>query len=192
MLICITGIDGCGKSIQIKFLKDYLEKKGYNVAISKAYGEAEKELFSLYIENLHQTAILFLFEAMHAQQCILAKQELARGKIVIADRWDESYLVYHSHYGVLKDKPKLRAAITKLSFQGIVPDITFLLKVSYEAAQKRCEARGLDYFDKKPKEYHETMQKGYINLIKKRGGIIINGEQSIKLIHQEIISHLPL
>lgn len=186
MIICITGIDCCGKGTQIPLLAEFLQRKKYDVFISKAYGSAEKECFSPFMEYWHPVSIMFLFQAIHTQQRVKARKAENQGKIVVADRWDESYLAYHSNYGILKDTHELRKDLNKLSFSNIVPDITFLLKVSITTAKQRCKHRGEDFFDQLPWKYHETMQKAYLKIAKDRNWIVLDGEKPPKEIHKKI------
>lgn len=192
MLISFTGIDGCGKGTQIELLTEHLEDMGEDVAVSKAYGDREKELFSIFMRKWDQKAILFLFQAFHVKQCKKAKRNLEKGKMVVADRWDESYLAYHSTHGILSEDPELREQLNKIAFEGIVPDETFLIDVSIETARERMSARGSDFFDELPDPYHLTMREQYKKIVREREGHIIDGEQSIEEIHNEIIKHLSL
>lgn len=192
MLICITGIDGCGKGVQVSLLEKYLTSQDQSVFVSKAYGTGEKEIFSTFLEYWDPLAILFLFQALHVEQRIRAERALLEGKLVIADRWDESYLAYHSNYGALSTDAELREKLNQMAFGGIVPNITFLLKVSIQKAKERCRLRGEDFFDRASLEYHETMQNGYLALAEKRGWTVLDGEMSIRDIHQKILSRMNL
>ncbi len=191
MIICLTGIDGCGKGTQVDLLMKYLRSKNCPVFSSKAYGQAEQEYFAALLDYWDPVAILFLFQALHVQQRIETTRAIARGEIVIADRWDESYLVYHSNYGLLASDPELCHRLNKIAFDNIRPDITFLLQISIEEAKKRCLIRGEDFFDRLSREYHETMLKGYLKLAEERGWIIIDAEQPTLQIHKQILSLLP-
>ncbi len=190
MIICITGIDGCGKGTQINLLANFLRKKNYDVFISKAYGEKEKKLLSSFIESLHPISMMFLFQALHTQQRINTEKALEKNKIIIADRWDESYLAYHSNYGILKDNPQLREELNRIAFNNIIPDVTFLLRLSVSVARSRCQIRGADFFDRLSSEYHKTMQNAYLKIAKERHWIILNGAKPELTIHKEIIRHL--
>ena len=192
MIICLTGIDGCGKSVQAELLKNYLESKSQTVFLSKAYDREEKSIFSGFINCCDQIAILFLFQALHAQQRIKAEKALSERKTVIADRWDEGYLAYHANYGILSDKPELREKINEMAFDGIKPDVTFLIDLPVEEANKRCILRqkGTDFFDLLPPKYHEVMRKGYLDLAKIMNWIVIDGRLPEITIHRQIVSHL--
>lgn len=186
MLINITGIDGCGKSLQITLLEGHIRSKGKGVFISKAYGKAEKDIFSAYVETIEQEALLFLFQAFHVRQFLKAREALEKGDIVIADRWDESYIVYHSQRGILAHDPMLREKLNKLAFKSVIPDFTFLLDVSVEVGQHRTYARGADFFDKKPADYHEMMRRGYLSLAQERRWYVLDGNKNVETLHKEV------
>lgn len=186
MLICLTGIDGCGKGTQLSLLTEYLEKQNFPVFVSKAYGDAEKECFSAFINTWSQTAILFLFQALHAEQSLKVRRALAQRRIVIADRWDEAYLAYHSRYGILSCDPKLRARLNEIAFEGISPDVTILLDVPVKVALKRLEARGKDFFDKLPQSYHQAMRDEYLRLAKEKNWHVVDGTRPAIDIHSRI------
>jgi len=190
MIICITGLDGCGKGSQKDFLVRYLRSRGVHVFKSKAYGDAEKESFSIFLQNWSQESILFLFQALHVEQRVRVQKALEEHDVVIADRWDESYLAYHRTHGILSDDSDLRQRLNEIAFSGIVPDITFFLDVTVDLAQQRVVARGMDFFDSLPASYHETMREQYHVLAKERGWVVIDGSMSVEAVHQEILSHI--
>lgn len=192
MIICITGIDGCGKGTQKELLATRLQNAGKTVFLSKAYGDAEKECFSAFMEYWSQESILFAFQALHVEQRVRAKRAEARGEIVIADRWDESYVAYHTAYGILENDPTLRDRLNEIAFAGIVPDHTFFLDVSVEEAEKRLVTRGMDFFDKRGVEYHNTMRSQYLRIAAERGWSILDGGKSAVAIHHEILKVLGL
>lgn len=190
MLISITGLDGCGKGTQIALLKKHLEKKGKVVFYSKAYTDDIKAIFSPYLEYWSPIARMFFFQALYAQQCIESVRALKEGKIVIADRWDESYIAYHSQYGILAKNKKLRNQLHQLAFRGIKPDLTFFLDIPPEMVFERTKLRGQDFFDKGSLEYHRKMREGYLKLAKERNWIIIDGTQTVETIHKIIVAEV--
>jgi len=188
VLINITGIDGCGKGTQLQRLVGYLTRKDKSVFLSKAYGPREKEMLSLFIERAHDVAVMFLFQAMHTTQRILAEEALRNGSIVLADRWDDAYLAYHSQYGVLAEDAALRNKLNELAFGGIKPDITFLLKVSVSVAVERCRTRGADFFDRKGAAYHQSLADYLDKLAVEQSWTVIDGTRPRREIHEGIIS----
>lgn len=190
MLISFTGIDGCGKGTQIEYLAQYLESKGHEVSISKAYGSREKELFSIYIEHCSQEAILFLFQAFHVEQRLRAEKALALKKIVLADRWDESYEAYHSEYGILSEDKDLRCRINEIAFGNVKPDLVFFLKTPVDVAMERCAVRGADFFDRKSREHHEKTESKLTTMSEELGWVILDGSLPPLEIHKIIVSNV--
>ncbi len=188
MLINMTGVDGSGKGTQLQYLADYFERQGKTVFMSKAYGPCEKELFSLFMERSHDLAVMFMFQALHVQQRIRAEKALRNGSIVLADRWDDAYLAYHSQNGILAEDPELREKLNSLAFGGIKPDITFMLKVPVAISIKNCFLRGADFFDRKGVEYHQSLSDRLEELADKNGWVVIDGNRARKTIHEEIIA----
>lgn len=187
MLICITGVDGCGKGTQVYLLKEALKSSGFNVTTSKAYGDAEKESFAHFFKLWDDIVITFVFQGLHRQQYINAKKALEQGRIVIADRWDESYRAYHSMFGFLALDEVMRNKLNEVSFGGLVPDLTFLLNISISKAVRRMQERGRDFFDSKDEEYHHKMAKAYLQLAKEKNWEILNGEETPERIHRKIL-----
>ena len=187
MIICFSGLDGCGKGTQKELLAKRLRRRGRRVFMSKAYGEAEKECFSAFVSQWSQESILFLFQALHAEQRLQAEAALARGEIVIADRWDESYLAYHAAHGILARNPDLREALNGIAFSGILPDLAFFLDLPVDAAKQRIESRGSDFFDRLPAVYHRTMRNEYLRIARERGWHILDGARSVEKIHADVM-----
>lgn len=195
MLVTITGIDGCGKGTQLQHLAAFLQGQGRSVFVSKAYGDAEKELFALFIERATDEAVMFLFQAMHAEQRAKAARAQERGEIVLADRWDESYEAYHSQYGVLSRDTELRQRLNEVAFGGWRADVTILLRVPVAMAMERCRIRGADFFDLKGVQYHQSLSDRLDELASELGWHVIDGSLPHKEVHQRIVdvvaSQLP-
>ncbi len=193
-LIVITGIDGCGKSTQIDMLSSWLRKMGHSVKITKAYDNEAKVVLRGYMNNwTNNNAIMFLFQALHAQQYTDSSEALKSGKIVLADRWDESYLAYHSNFGELSTDEDLRLKLNQLAFNGLTPDLGFVLKISPEVARERRRLRGhFERFESRPDDYFEVIQSIYLQIAEQRGWYILDGMQSVDEIHKIIKKEVAL
>jgi dTMP kinase len=189
MLISFVGIDGSGKSTQIEYFQNYLKKCNRDVFFSKAYGPDERKQFEVFIERCSQESVLFIFQALHTEQRIKVVNAINDGKIVIADRWDETYEAYHSTFGILSDKETLRNELNTIAFNNIKPDLTFFIDTPVEVAMSRCSNRGADFFDKKPKEYHENIRNKMAKMAVLYDWVVIDGTKDPLAMHAEIISH---
>lgn len=189
----ITGLDGSGKSTQIEMLMHYLEFIGLDVAYSKAYDDENKRKYGKTINFLAQKgelgnlALTGMFKIFERNQLKRTLQAISEGKIVVIDRWDESYEIYHRNRGTLSRFPRVRNALSGFAFGGHIPDQTFFLDLPYEEAQKRMEGRGvMDAFDARGAEYHNMMRDGMNQLAIERDWLVVDATQTIEEIHQLI------
>lgn len=192
MLISVSGIDGCGKTLQVNMLQNWLCKQGHSCTIIKAYDDTAKMACRPLIDAwTDDAAIMFLFQALHAQQRATTLDTLQNGNIVIADRWDESYLAYHENFGFLSNQPETRTLLNAIAFHDLIPDIGFIIEVPPEVARKRRESRGkMERFEDRPDHYYETVQRTYRSIAIMRNWIILDGTKTPQEIHQEIIRAL--
>ena len=100
MFICFEGIAGSGKTTQTKLLADYLKNvKGKDVFVSAVYERERRKAISDFMNlsgiKAAQTAVMFLFQALHAAQYHEVHEALMSDKIVIADRWRYSFFAHH-------------------------------------------------------------------------------------------------
>lgn len=192
MLISFSGIDGCGKTLQIKLLKAWLKQNGKPCFIAKAYDDMAKVILRPYMETwTDDTAIMFLFQALHAQQHAVTAKALSEGNIVVADRWDESYFAYHENFGFLADRPAIREQLNSLAFHDTLPDIGFVIEVPPKIARRRRESRGqIERFEDRSDHYYQTVQSSYRKIALERNWVILNGIKTPEKIHREIIEML--
>ena len=178
MLITFEGIDGAGKSTQVKKLKRYLTENGREVLTLREPGGtivAEK-IRELLLESKHDiTPIgeLLLFSASRAelvQQVILP--ELKKNKVVILDRFFDSTTAYQG-YGRGLDLHLLQE-INAIATFGLQPDLTFFLDISPEDALIRkfsekslplaFENNEMDRMESSGLSFYQRVREGYLKL----------------------------
>lgn len=187
MLLCFTGIDGCGKTTQLEAVRAKLVENGRDIFISKAYSALRRAVVEPLLQSWNDTSVTFLFQALHTEQRFEAQAAIDRGQIVLADRWDESFLAYHAIFGELADQKQLRVSLNQMAFAGLKPERTFLFTLDPQIARQRKEARGhQDPFDNRPLEYFELIQNYYLKLAKIRQWTVINAAREIKEVHQDV------
>ena len=161
--------------------------------MTKAYNDEAKRTLIQYVHSWADEARLFLFQAMHARQYDETCAALESGAIVIADRWDESYIAYHSNFGPLAKKSELRIAMNRLAFRGMVPDIGFCIEVPVEIARQRRESRGyVEKLENRPDEWYTVIQNGYKAVAMERGWFVLDGMRDIEDLHQAILQLCPM
>ncbi len=194
MLITITGIDGCGKTLQVDMLQAWLKKRGRPSIVTKAYDDMAKLACRPFIDTwTDDAAIMFLFQALHAQQYADTLQALQKGLIVIADRWDETFLAYHQNLGFLSQQEEIRVLLNQLAFHEHLPENGFLIKVPVDIAKRRREARGkVEKLENRPSEYYETIQQTLIGISLERNWNILDGTKTPIEIHEKIANSLGI
>lgn len=166
MFFSFDGIDGVGKSTQIKLFCDWLRERGEDVVEcrdpgSTAVGEAVREiLLQRHDLALGRMAEMLLYMAARAQLVEQVIQPaLAAGKTVVSDRFLLSNVVYQGHAGGLDASElwKLGQFITR----GIQPDLTFLLDMPPEAAAGRIQ-RELDRMELRGDIFRQQLRVGFL------------------------------
>lgn len=196
--ITIEGPDGSGKTTQINLMKDYLEKEGYHVHLTRepggtAISEKIRDLI-LSPENhdmcdMTEALLYAASRAQHVEQKI--KPLLEQGEVVICDRFVDSSVVYQ---GVARNLGIDNIeAINSFATAGLVPNITFLLYIdAEEGIRRKSEQQTLDRLEGEKIEFHQTVCDGYKILAKKHTDRIqfIDASKNIEDIHEEILKTL--
>lgn len=137
IFIVFDGIDGNGKSTQVELLKEYLERKGFDVFMTS---EPSKGEYGKKIENilrrreaaqLSKEKWLELFTLDRKENVHEIVGALKEGKIVICDRYYYSTLTYQLH------EEEWQAYASKF----LKPNITFILDVKAEIALERLKEK---------------------------------------------------
>ena len=153
MFISFEGPDGSGKSTQIELLATELRESGHEVVTVREPGgtpAGEKIRVILLGEggavSVDPRADALLFNASRAQLVAdVIEPALARGAIVIADRFADSTLAYQG-YGSGLPLDALRAIIT-FATAGRTPDLTLLLDLAADQGLARKSGSGRTRFE---------------------------------------------
>ena len=175
--ITFEGGEGCGKSTQVKRLKEALEKEGVEVLLTREPGGTwlSEEIRRLIKDQTTDAPCdrseLLLFLAARAQLVRnVIRPALEAGKWVVSDRFSDSTIAYQG-YGrglpldILKD-------MNDFACEGLKPDLTLLLEVSPETARTRLRCReaatntAADRIERAGDEFHARLRKGFEELAK--------------------------
>lgn len=196
MLITFEGIDGCGKSTQIEFLKTWLgnRKVPYRVFREPGGVTLSESIRSLLLETkdeMDPVTELLLFSAARSQ--LIAEKVLPlleENVLVILDRFFDSTTAYQG-YGRESASIRQIEMLNELAGHHLVPEITFYLKISYEEAQKRTEGNNPDRMERSGKLFFNKVIQGFDQLAKEESRIhILDATQHPDDIHRKIIDLL--
>lgn len=199
LFITFEGLDGSGKTTQIKLLCSYLKSKGFDVVLTiepggtGIGGKIRKILLAKGNLDISHKTETFLFLASRAELTSkVIKPALREGKIVICDRFFDSTLVYQGIARGLGEKQILDMSLWATS--GLVPDITFLLSIKAGKGEERISDanRKKDRIELEEDDFKEKIYRGYLEIARKnkKRFVVINGEKSIESIFEEIKSKI--
>lgn len=170
--ITFEGVEGCGKSTQVRRLQQHLAKLGRDVLVTREPGgtpiaEAIREiLLDCAHDRMQPMTELLLYAAARAQHVAeVIAPALQAGRIVLCDRFADSTTAYQgAGRGV---EPDSVAMVHRLATQGLWPDLTIVLDVPAEVGLARARAAsGLDRIENECIEFHQRVREGFLKLAK--------------------------
>ena len=194
MFITFEGPEGSGKTSQLPKLKGYLQEMGHTVFSTREPGgtsigdQIREVLLTNKNTDMHPRAEILLFQASRVQ---LVEQEilprLARGEIVLCDRYADSTLAYQG-YGHQVDMKVLRA-IVGFATGGLKPDLTLLLDLNVEVGLQRRQKDGdINRLDAFTLDFHKRVRAGYHQLAQAEPDrwVIIDAEKSYEIVQKQM------
>ncbi|MBO7721050.1 MAG: dTMP kinase [Kiritimatiellae bacterium] len=197
--ITFEGGEGCGKTTQVRLLKEALEKAGVAVTLTHEPGGTwlAEEIRHLIKDQSSDPpcdrAELLLFLAARAQLVkSVIRPALAAGRWVVSDRFSDSTLAYQG-YGRGLPLGFLRTA-DAFAREGVSPDLTILLKVAPGTAAARMRRReaatgsAADRIELAGESFHARLNRGFDELaaLEPRRFVIVNADRTVEEVRDEI------
>ncbi|WP_462378990.1 dTMP kinase [Pseudomonas sp. Marseille-QA0892] len=168
LFITLEGPEGAGKSTNREYLAAQLRAVGLTVCLTREPGgtptaERIREiLLSPSDEPMAvDTELLLMFAARAQHLARVIEPALARGEIVICDRFTDATYAYQ---GGGRGVPVERIAALEQFVQGDrVPDLTLVFDLPVEVGLSRAAARGqLDRFEQEGQAFFEAVRQCYL------------------------------
>ena len=172
LFISFEGLDGSGKTTQMRRLAKRLRARGHVVLETVEPGGTEiggkirQVLLDAANQELSPIAELLLYFASRAQNVDeRISPALRRGEIVLADRFTDSTLVYQGCGRGLGAETVL--ALDRVACRGLKPDLTLLVDIDVETSLARARARnaaqpaGETRMDEQSLEFHRKVYEAY-------------------------------
>ena len=174
--ITFEGVEGCGKTTQIKALSEQLTTAGYRVTLTREPGGcpiADKiRSILLDAENHEMQSLteLLLYAAARAQHVAeVIVPALASGAIVLCDRFTDATVAYqHNGRGIERDTIDL---LNRLACQSLRPDLTVLMDCDAALGVARAKGRieaatgpREERFELEHLSFHQRVRDGYLQL----------------------------
>lgn len=196
--ITFEGIDGSGKSTQLRMLASELRVRGFNVLTTMEPGGTPlgRRLRAAFLEteeNVAPLAELLLFAADRAQHVnFLIKPALSEGKIVISDRYADATFAYQGAGRGFSEE--IVNSVIKLATDGLKPDLTLFFDISVNNALSRMKSRTesgevKNRMDSETIEFYERVHSAYLKLINQEPERfrVINANGSIEEIKRQAL-----
>ena len=172
LFITFEGMDGSGKTTQMRRLAERLRGRGRTVLETAEPGgtaigrKVRQILLDAANQELSPTAELLLYFASRAQNVDeRIRPALERGEIVLADRFTDSTLVYQGCGRGLGADTVL--ALDRIACRGIEPHLTLLVDIDVDTSLARALARnaaeplGETRMDEQSLEFHRKVWEAY-------------------------------
>ncbi len=183
--ITFEGADGCGKTTQIKLVKNMLDEKNIANILTLEPGDTDlgkslREILLHYDKPVASSAEMFLYLADRAQHVkSVIDVALKEKKIVLCDRYTDSTVAYQG-YARGEDIEQINC-LNKIATDNLEPDLTIVFDVDSKIAQQRV-GEEKDRLESEGLEFHKKVRNGYLELAKKYPQRIkvIDANQSIE------------
>jgi dTMP kinase len=188
--ITFEGIDGSGKSTQLRMLASELRLRGHDVLTTMEPGGTPlgRRLRAAFLETeetVAPLAELLLFAADRAQHVnFLLKPALEAGKIVISDRYADATAAYQGA-GRGFDESTIKKVI-ELATGGLQPDLTLFFDVPVETAIERTNSRAgageqKNRMDSETAAFYERVRRAYLRIAatEPQRFIVVDGDAAI-------------
>lgn len=197
VFITFEGIDGCGKSTQLRLLASELRVRGLEVVATRepggtSLGQKLRAALLDVQEQVDPLAELLVFAADRAQHVRQYLQPaLALGQIVLSDRYADATVAYQGAGRGFE--PKLIQEIVQLATDGLQPDLTLLFDLSVpESAvrtRRRVAAKNTDRLDSEDAEFHTRVRNAYVEIAKANPDRfrVIDARGSVQETHRKVM-----
>ncbi len=171
--ITFEGIDGSGKSTQLRLLAGFLRLQGYETVVTREPGgtplglrlraallDAQEE-----VDPLTELLVFAADRAQHVRKVV--RPALQAGQIVMSDRYADATVAYQGAGRGFS--PELIAEIVAVATAGLKPDLTLLFDISVAECTRRTRRRSGgkhrgDRLDTESVEFHARVRKAYLEI----------------------------
>lgn len=194
--IVFEGVGGCGKGVQVRFVKKLLKRNRMKVITTREPGGIKSSevirqlIFDLRGQKLigSEGQMVLFYAARKFWVDKVVNPSLKKRINVIADR---SYTATCAYQGYAEGGDQnIILKISDVVMGQAKPDAVILLDVSVETSMERRKDTKGDPFDKEDKKYFQKIINGYREMAREKwGGLkwyVVDGEPSIKEVSESV------
>lgn len=199
LFITLEGPEGAGKSTNREYLAERLRERGVEVLLTREPGgtplaERIRELLLAPSDEpmAADTELLLVFAARAQHLAEVIRPALARGSVVLCDRFTDATYAYQ---GGGRGLPAARIAILENFVQGeLRPDLCLIFDLPVEVGLARAAARGrLDRFEQEERGFFEAVRQAYLRRAAAEPGRyrVVDAAQPLAEVQQALDALLP-
>ena len=188
--ITLEGIEGVGKTTQLKRIVNALEARGLDVLVTREPGgtPTAERIRGLILEHddepmpaSAEVLLVFAARALHVDNLI--RPTLEAGRWVVSDRFVDAS---HAYQGGGRGVPRaMIEALAGLALNGLVPDATVLLDAPVDVGLARADGRGdRDRIESETADFFERVRTRYLELARDEPDrfVVIDAAQSAEAV----------
>jgi dTMP kinase len=193
--ITIEGIEGAGKSTQLSYIQQYLEKHNKTVVVTREPGgtELSEKIRDLLLTPMPDamaadTELLLMFAGRAEHVAKVIKPALARGDWVLSDRFTDATFAYQGGgRGVSEQRIQ---QLLEWTLGDLKPDLTLLFDLNVELGQQRVEKRNeaIDRFEQEKIDFFQRIRDCYLQIASREPERVrvIDSSETIAAIQQQL------
>lgn len=194
MFISFDGVDGAGKSTQIRLLGEWLSARGKTVVTCRDPGSTPlgERLRSLLLDHhdtpIHRRSEMLLFMAARAQLVEeVIRPALDAGSWVLSDRFLLANVVYQAHAGGLAVDDVWQ--VGRVAIGGVQPAKTILLDMPAAEASRRIQ-RSSDRMEAQGLAYLERVRQGFLTeaRLQPETIVVVDAAREPAVVHADVVA----
>lgn len=164
VFLSMEGMDGAGKSTQLRLLADWITSLGRQVVLCRdpggtPIGESIRQLLLAEESSMTVRTELLLYLSSRSELVDqVIRPALEEKCVVLCDRFLLSSVVYQGHAGGLD--PEMIWRIGAEAAENVLPDWTGVLDLDPDESMRRRQGPA-DRIEQRPRSYHERVRAGY-------------------------------
>ena len=194
LFITVEGVEGAGKSTNIKVIEQFLSEKKVDYILTREPGgtflaeEIRELLLRHHEEEMDATTELLLIFAARAQHInTKIKRSLAEGMWVLCDRFTDATYAYQGAGRGLD--VNLINQLERLVQENLRPDLTVIFDLDARIGMERARQRGqLDRIESQKLEFFQRVREGYQSIASREGVrcLVIDASQTREAVRQTL------
>lgn len=202
LFISFEGVEGAGKSTQVRLLAERLRAEGRDVLMTREPGgppvaeRVREVLLEPTRDGMDGRTEALLYAAARAEHVArVIRPALESGKVVISDRFVDSSLVYQGIARALGESDI--SEINQWATEGLVPDVVVLLRLDAEEGLRRANSRAPagaadggtgDRMEREDLDFHRDVARGFLRMARVQGSryIVVDSDRDVDEVARKV------